>query len=399
MKENEEIKLHLQNGQKGVALIMVLVVVGIFTFVTLEFIRQVQVRAMGTLNIRDEIRAEYLARSTVNLTRLLLAVQGVISREMKKFHMRPPPLWQFADYFVLSFNDPTALEMVGSVIGASMEGAEGFGSLNGSIQVAVVDEESKININMASMGTEYQSLLSKYLTVLISPPVYDELFNKPRRNGQIIERQEVITALIDWVDRDEIVYGTSSSPESNLYEMDEESLPVKNAPIDDIEELHMIRGIDDDFWAAFIEPEPDHPEARTLTVWGSGKININTADPMVLFAVLCTFARDPAKSCSVENLDTIFNLIQYMMDVRSLLGVPFANTGRFIQNIGKGIENIPGIALNRRDVNKYLTVDSWVFSIYATGKVGRSKKRIWAVVDTRGAAALNGGTLLYWKIN
>jgi hypothetical protein len=79
--------------------------------------------------------------------------------------------------------------------------------------------------------------------------------------------------------------------------------------------------------------------------------------------------------------------------------VPFANTGRFLQNVGQGIEGIPGVPMNKSDVHKYLTVDSWVFSIYATAEVGKSKKRIWAVVDTRGANAINGGTVLYWKID
>jgi 3D (Asp-Asp-Asp) domain-containing protein len=87
-----------------------------------------------------------------------------------------------------------------------------------------------------------------------------------------------------------------------------------------------------------------------------------------------------------------------MMDVRSLLGVPFANTGRFVQNVGQGIEGIPGIVMNRDDVSKYLTVDSTVFSIYSTSEVGKSKERIWTVVDTRGANAITGGNVLYWKI-
>jgi len=173
---------------------------------------------------------------------------------------------------------------------------------------------------------------------------------------------------------------------------------LKNAPFDDIEELRNVKGVTDDFWVAFVEPEPDHPEARTLTVWGSGLININTADPLVLYAVLCAFSANPATACSPENADKVFSLVQYMMDVRSLLSVPFANTGRFVQNVGQGVEGIPGIPLNNNDVSNYLTVDSSVFSIYATGKIGNSVRRIWTVVDTRGVNSMTGGNVLYWKI-
>ena len=385
-------------NQRGVALIMVLVAVAILTIFATDFIRITQVHAMGTLNIRDEIKAEYLARSSINLSRLLLAVQGVVSKEMKRFRMRPPPLWQFADYFVLAFNDPAALEMVGSVIGTGMDGASGFGNLGGNIQVAIVDEASKINLNMAAQGPAWQGLLARQLLALMSPPVYDELFETPDENGDTMTREEMVAAIIDYVDTDETAYGTKGFPEANAYKLGETSMGLKNAPFDDIEELHLVKGVTDDFWTAFVDPEPEHPESRALTVWGSGKININTADPMVLYAVLCSFSQNPAEQCNPMNMENILNLIQYMMDVRSLLGVPFANTGRFIQNVGSGVEGIPGMAMNRDEVNKYLTVDSWVFSIFATAEVGKARKRIWTVVDTRGARAMNGGTILYWKM-
>jgi len=387
-----------EREQRGVALVLVLVTVAIMTVFATDFIRSTQVRVLGTLNIRDELRAEYLARSTVNLSRLLLSVQGVVSREMRRFHMRPPPLWQFADYFVLSFNEPGALEMVGSVIGAPMEGAKGFGGLGGSIQVSIVDEESKINLNEAVMGPERQAMLGRMLTALFSPPVYDELFDRTEEGGDLMSRERTVAALIDWADRDETMFG-SEGAESNSYEIGRTSVTVKNAPYDDIDELFMVKGIDDDFWAAFIDPEPEHPEARTLTVWGSGKINVNTADPLVLFAVLCTFSQNPARECAPENMDAVFNLIQYMMDVRSLLSVPFANPSRFLQNVGRGVEGIPGMSLDQAGVGKFLTVDSQVFSIYATAEVGKARKRIWTVVDTRGMAAMGGGTILYWKMD
>ncbi|MCM8764140.1 MAG: type II secretion system protein GspK [Candidatus Omnitrophica bacterium] len=385
-------------NQKGVALIMVLAAIAVLTIITTDFMRITSVYTLGTINVHNELKAEYLSRSAVNLSRLLLAVQGVISREMRQFRMRPPPLWQFADYFVMSFNDPAALQMIGSVIGAPINEAKGFGNLEGEIQVTIVDEESKINLNVAAMGGIWQDILARQLSTLFSPQIYDPIFDESGSEGKKLSREKLIAAIIDYVDSDDIVYGSPGYPEASAYETDEDSPPVKNAPFDDIEELHNVKGVTDDFWAAFVEPEPEHPEARTLTVWGSGLININTADPLVMYAVLCSFASNPVIACSPENMQNIFSLIQYMMDVRSLLGVPFANTSRFVQNVGQGIEGIPGVALNTADVNKYLTVDSATFSIYATGKIGKSKKTMWVVVDTRGANAITGGNVLYWKV-
>jgi general secretion pathway protein K len=234
---------------------------------------------------------------------------------------------------------------------------------------------------------------------LFQPAVYDPIFEEAGGEEGPMTREDMIAALIDRADTDEVVYGSQGYPEASTYELDPGAEELKNAPYDTLEELHLVKGVTDDFWTAFVDPEPEHPQARALTVWGSGKINVNTADTMVLYAVLCSLSADPVQTCSPDNMQNLFSLIQYMVDVRSLLGVPFANTGRFVQNMGAGIEDIPGVNLNRDEVNKYLTVDSTVFSIYATGEVGKSKKHIWAVVDTRGANAINGGTVLYWKID
>ncbi len=385
--------------QRGVALIMVLIAVMILTIFATDFIRITQIYALGTVNVRNELRAEYLTRSSVNLSRLLLVVQAVIGREMRRFRMHPPPLWQFADYFVLSFNDPTALQMVGSVIGAPLDSAKGFGGLDGELQVAIVDEESKINLNLAALGPAWQDVLARQLAALFSPPVYDPIFDRPDANGDRMTREELIAAIIDYVDSDEIVFRSEGYPEASAYETTTHLRPVKNAPFDDLEELHHVKGITDDFWAAFVEPEPEHPESRTLTVWGSGLVNVNTADPMVLYAILCAFAANPAQTCAPENIENVFAMIQYMMDVRSLLAAPFANTHRFVQNVAQGIEEIPPIPMNMNEVSRYLTATSSVFSIYATTQVGKSQKRIWAVVDTRQESAIAGGKILYWKID
>ena len=45
---------------------------------------------------------------------------------------------------------------------------------------------------------------------------------------------------------------------------------MKNAPYDSLEELHMVRGVSDDFWRTIVDPEPNNPRKRHLTVWGQG---------------------------------------------------------------------------------------------------------------------------------
>lgn len=379
-------------------MLMAIVAVTMLGVIVADFARNAQVNAASTYNVRDEMRGEYLARSAVNLSMLLLSVQGVVTKEMKKFHLRPPPLWQFADYFVISFNDPSALELIGSVVGVGMEGSEGFGGFAGDMQVTIVDEESKINLNMATQGPAMQQVLAKELMALFLPSDFDELFEDQDEQGNTYDRDDVTAALIDWADVDTNTFGAGGAEDAS-YEMLGEPFPRKNAAYDTLEEIMLVNGVDDDFWTAFVDPEPEHPEARAVTVWGSGKINVNTADPLVLMAVMCAFAREPTASCDPNNMEQMGQMLRYLMDIKSLLGVPFSNPGKFMRNVGQGTEGLPGIPMNPGQAGQQLTVDSQVFSIYAMGSVGRSRKRLHVVVDYRGANAMKGGKVLYWREN
>ena len=279
-----------------------------------------------------------------------------------------------------------------------MEGAEGFGSVEGEMQVTIVDEESKINVNLATQGPVMQQVLGKELLALFLPADYDPLFEDQDSEGDFADRDDVAAALVDWADTDTSTFGTEGV-EDGSYEMGDDPYPRKNAAYDSLDELMLVMGVDDDFWAAFVDPEPEHPEARALTVWGSGKINPNTADPLVLMSVICAFATDPTVSCDPNNMDQMGQLLRYLMDIKSLLGVPFSNPGKFVRNIGSGAEGIPGVGMDGGAAGNYLTVDSEVFSIYSMGTVGRSRKRLHVVLDMRSPWSMKGGKVLYWRDN
>src|SRR5207248_698749 len=59
-------------SRRGVALVLVLTTVAILTSIAVDFGYQSRVSLRLTENARDELRAYYLARSAVNLSRLLL---------------------------------------------------------------------------------------------------------------------------------------------------------------------------------------------------------------------------------------------------------------------------------------------------------------------------------------
>src|SRR6185369_16117529 len=80
---------------------------------------------------------------------------------------------------------------------------------------------------------------------------------------------------------------TATGVEDNYYQNIGLSYRNKNAAFDSLDELRLVRRVDDDFWATFIDPDPSNPDKRIMTVWGQGKINLNTANAQTLLAVIC----------------------------------------------------------------------------------------------------------------
>src|SRR5207253_6044470 len=67
-------------SRRGVALILVLTTIAILTSIAVDFGYQTRVSLRLTENARDELRAYYLARSAVNLSRLLLHFQKQVDQ-------------------------------------------------------------------------------------------------------------------------------------------------------------------------------------------------------------------------------------------------------------------------------------------------------------------------------
>src|SRR5262249_12588064 len=152
-------------------------------------------------------------------------------------------------------------------------------------------------------------------------------------------RMEVCSALIDWADVDEQKFScdvsTSSAPPSNApedayYQLLPKPYRRKNAPYDSLDELHMVRGVGDDFWSTFIDPEPTNPKKRVMTVWGQGAVNVNTATPQTLLAITCAGAVPQTPIC-VDPAQMQLFLTAFMMAQGITMGAPmFGGPGDFV---------------------------------------------------------------------
>lgn len=302
---------------------------------------------------RDRVQAEYMAKSGLNLTRMLVANEPQIRQSLAPIYQMmlgkaPPqlPVWKFANEILRPFCRGTPGPDEG---GSPFGSAKGLDKLPARCEVKAFAENSKINVNdplffnndaaRRSIAMQLYALMGGYQT----QSRYDPLFAERDAEGQFNSRLDIISAMIDWWDDDTTrttfdpgaaAVGTSGS-EDDPYGRYDDPYKVKNAPFDSIEELRLVRGVSDDFWSTFVEPSPDDFDARLITIYGSGAVNPNEAPPEVLLARLCSFV--PEQPLCSDTLEAS-KFVQLVKTARSLIPLPFfSHPNEFLNFLeGKG---------------------------------------------------------------
>jgi general secretion pathway protein K len=398
--------------EAGIALVMVMGAIAILTVMLAEFQDETSAELAAASAERDSLQAEYMARSAVNLSRLLIATEPTMRKAiapMFQLMKRTPPqlpVWEFSDRLLGAFNDAESSKDFASTVGLDMSQSKNLGMQGGKYELVIVDEDSKINVNLGAANDIAHIRLAQEIMSLIGPPQYSTIFEQKDGSGQFHDRVAVCQALIDWADVDEQAFNCDLSQlsaaqnagvEDAWYRLLPKPYQRKNAPFDSLEELHMVRGVSEDFWSTFIDPDPTNPKKRVVTVWGQGMVNVNTANAQTLLGVVCAGA-PTADICTNQEQAALF-LTGVTMARGITMGAPmFGNTRDFVQALsGKGqlgpllasIGMKPVVFKSQAEFQKSITTESKMFSIYAVGvKKGyrrETRVRVHAVVDFRNA--------------
>lgn len=427
--------------QRGVALLMVLSTLTVLAVMLSEFQQETSAELGSAMSERDAVQAEYAAKSAVALTRLLIAAEPTIRQGLGPLLMLMRmsevqfPVWQHADLLLSVFNDAVGAQAFGAMVGGSMDQTKGLGLPGARFELVIVDEDSKLNFNYPARGTvPSRIVVSNQFLALTNSVQYDKLFEGRDEDGNFKDRRSICSALIDWTDPDteaepctpDVATAVQSGAEDSYYD-NMKHLPYsrKNAAFDSFEEMHMVRGFDDELWGTFIDPDPDDPTRRVVTVWGSDRVNVNTANGLTIMALVCPFVLEQNPACTDPTTRSkVISIIEMMRGM--LPGVPaFRSAKNFIgflksntkqtgdaagsagksdstSDVGAagdamgeaagsllGSLGIPPLKLNESALRERLKVKSDVFSVYATGIVKNGKRetrtRVHAVVDFRGA--------------
>jgi general secretion pathway protein K len=408
--------------RRGAAFIMVLGALTIMTVMLTELQDESSAELAGALQARDAVIAEYAARSGTNLSRLLLAAEPTIRKSLGMLSMLyggslpQIPVWDFSDRVLGAFNDAQGSQDFASFSGLDLSAGKNLGLPGAAFELKIVDEDSKINANVRASEFSKVRLVAQ-LSSLLYGQQYDPLFERKDSDGNYSDRQSICSALIDWSDPDQETQlcdpaaqtAQQMPAEDSYYELLDPPYPRKNAPFDSLDELRRVRGFGEDFWATFVDPDPDKPEKRTMTVWGSAEgVNVNTAAPQTLLALVCSNAMNTPPRLCTDPLEAQKFLTLVTLARGFTMGAPPFSSPKVFINVLKGTGKSPIAALakaaglepvvfdSEENAMKAMTTESKVFSIYAIGVVRAGKResrvRTQTVVDFRGAPAPGQGT-------
>jgi general secretion pathway protein K len=229
-------------------------------------------------------------------------------------------------------------------------------SKGSELKYGLVDEERKININKMDRAV----LKRLFMSVL---------------NMDEEQAQDIAASIVDWRDGDEELSVPIGSAESSYYRGLPYPYEAKNAGFEVVDELFLVRGIDHDTF----EKMKDY-----ITVYGSGKVNVNTAPKEVLMAV------------GLE--ERIANdIISFRMGKDKMIGTVddgiFDLTSNIVPKLSQSVSLSPSdIAEISAVADQYIAVNSSAFKIRSVAKSKNKKSSFTttAVVDKK-------GKILYWQ--
>jgi len=331
--------MKLLRDNRGMALILTILIISLIVALTLQFNTSMWTNLHAAANLRDGIKLSCIARSGFNGA---LAVLYEDASSTTEDTLREP--WAHARIF--SENSASLFD-------------------EGRFLLEIADLSGRIQINQLVHQTgdnkgEYKEEQKNLLTRFLS----SEEFNLD--DDEVVD---IIDAIKDWIDNPDTDDVTGwGGAEDSYYQALTKPYPCKNAPLEFLEELLLVRGITKEL---FYGTEERPGISLYLSAHGDdGKININTADPLVLRALSDQIDQDLAE-----------DMVAYREDEENVLSDP----GWY--------QDVPGMIDVSIDPTLLTTLSTY-FEITSEGLKGSMSKRTKGVVERKEGKL----QVLSWKV-
>jgi len=227
-----------RSDERGIALLLTLLVLTILVALILEFDAEARREYRDAAAFRDNFKATVLARASVQ------AARGVLQQDFLKDKQANQSFDALTDIWALPITNY----------------AIGDGLLNAKIE----DERGKLNLN--DLADEDVTARNKKILR------FKRLFELLQINPDLVD------AIVDWVDKNEVQ--EPSGAESLYYQSLRPSYKAANDHLETLLDLRLIKGM---------TPEIIEKLSKVVTVYpiegGESKVNLNTADPLVIQAL------------------------------------------------------------------------------------------------------------------
>jgi general secretion pathway protein K len=306
--------------QKGIALIVVLSFLTVLVALVTEFSTTSTVNYVSAVNARESMRAQFLNRSGANLAQLIIRVQTDVLDKNRKF-LGDIQLADYTGLFMGAFGGSAeeVKDMSAMLGGFDGEAIEGLGVSAGQFDVQISTEDGKLNMNCANGSDASRKNLETQLSSLLYFKAYDPIFETADADGWNRNRDEQVSALMDYIDKDTTKGGERGTTEDYGYQRLDDRYKAKNNYIDTTTELKLARGVDDRFWTLF---------GGQFTVYGDCKVNIGAIqDPKLIASVIFLAAKDPENEV-IKDPQKLWVLAKRVAEARSF-GIYFDDLNAF----------------------------------------------------------------------
>ncbi len=225
--------------ERGIALILALLILTLLVALILEFDAEARREYRDAAAFRDHVKVSALTRAGVQAARAVL--------------LRDHKMEKLANQRFDALTDLWALPITGYRLG------------DGVLSARIEDETGKLNLNE--------------LANIQDPTQRDSKLRRLKRLFELLRiRPDLAEAIADWVDVDDVP--EPNGAESAYYQTLRPPYMAANAPLQTLSELYLIKGMTKEI-VQRLEPY--------VTVYpqngADGRVNLNTADPMVIQAL------------------------------------------------------------------------------------------------------------------
>ncbi|MGW8161477.1 MAG: type II secretion system minor pseudopilin GspK [Desulfobulbales bacterium] len=239
------------HNNRGIALLVTILIISLILVMTLRFNTSMRSSLTSASNLQNNIALDYVAQSIFNAARAILSVDASESN-YDDLHEDWANVALASQYFSYFFQ-------------------------RGQGTIKIQDHSGRLQVNSLLVKNNDEWVVNEAQKDLWLNLLSADEFQLGEEGAAA-----VVEAVIDWIDPDDEAMGFGGA-ESSYYQGLATPYTPRNGPMEFIEELLLVRGITQDLYYGTGE----YPGLATLvTTYGNdGKVNINTAPPLVLGAL------------------------------------------------------------------------------------------------------------------